>query len=90
MWRPAYKDRLDSNDRKKIRRIFYQMVGLYMSLVVIVIAGVVVRSVFTTLPEISFRQNSICTEFSVRAPIALEIPRAVCSAIRRNACETIC
>ena len=57
MWRPTYKDRLDSNDRKKIRRIFYQMVGLYMSLVVIVIAGVVVRSVFTTLPEISFRQN---------------------------------
>lgn len=57
MWRPSYKDRLDSNDRKKIRRIFYQMVGLYMSLVVIVIAGVVVRSVFTTLPEISFRQN---------------------------------
>ena len=57
MRRPAYKDRLDSNDRKKIRRIFYQMVGLYMSLVVIVIAGVVVRSVFTTLPEISFRQN---------------------------------
>ena len=57
MWRPTYKDRLDSNDRKKIRRIFYQMVGLYMSVVVIVIAGVVVRSVFTTLPEISFRQN---------------------------------
>ena len=57
MWRPSYKDRLDSNDRKKIRRIFYQMVGLYMSLVVIVIAGVVVLSVFTTLPEISFRQN---------------------------------
>ena len=57
MWRPTYKDRLDSNDRKKIRRIFYQMVGLYMSLVVIVIAGVVVRSVFTTLPEVSFRQN---------------------------------
>ena len=54
---PAYKDRLDSNDRKKIRRMFYQMVKLYMSLVVIVIAGVVVRSVFTTLPEISFRQN---------------------------------
>ena len=57
MRHPVYKDRLDSNDRKKIRRIFYQMVGLYMSLVVIVIAGVVVRSVFTTLPEISFRQN---------------------------------
>ena len=57
MRHPAYNDRLDSNDRKKIRRIFYQMVGLYMSLVVIVIAGVVVRSVFTTLPEISFRQN---------------------------------
>ena len=57
MRHPAYKDRLDSNDRKKIRRIFYQMVGLYMSLVVIVIAGVAVRSVFTTLPEISFRQN---------------------------------
>ncbi|MET0874266.1 MAG: hypothetical protein ABWX81_05675 [Pseudolabrys sp.] len=46
MWRPAYKDRLDSNDRKKIRRIFYQMVGLYMSLVVIVIAGVVVIGLY--------------------------------------------
>jgi cytochrome b len=57
MRQSAYKDHLDSNDRKKIRRIFYQMLGLYMSLVVIVIAGVVVRSVFTTLPEVSFRQN---------------------------------
>jgi hypothetical protein len=42
MRHPAYKDRLDSNDRKTIRRIFYQMVGLYMSLVVIAIAGVAV------------------------------------------------
>ncbi len=57
MRHPAYNDRLDSNDRKKIRRIFYQMVGLYMSLIVIVIAGVAVRSVFTTLPEVSFRHN---------------------------------
>jgi len=40
MRRSAYHSRLDSNDRKKIRRIFYQMVGLYMSLIVIVIAGV--------------------------------------------------
>jgi cytochrome b len=57
MRHPAYKDRLDSNDRKKIRRIFYQMVGLYMSLVVIAIAGVAVRSAFTTMPEVSFRQS---------------------------------
>ena len=57
MRHPAYKDRLDSNDRKKIRRIFYQMVGLYMSLVVIAIAGVTVRSAFTTMPGVSFRQN---------------------------------
>ena len=57
MRHPAYKDRLDSNDRKKIRRIFYQMVGLYMSLVVIAIAGVTVRSALTTMPEVSFRQN---------------------------------
>ena len=57
MRHPAYNDRLDSNDRKKIRRIFYQMVGLYMSLIVIVIAGVAVRSVFTTLPEVSFSHN---------------------------------
>lgn len=57
MRHPAYKDRLDSNDRKKIRRIFYQMVGLYMSLVVIAIAGVTVRSAFTAMPEVSFRQN---------------------------------
>jgi hypothetical protein len=52
-----YYDRLDSNDRKKIRRIFYQITGLYMSLIVIAIAGVAVRSAFTTLPEVSFRQN---------------------------------
>jgi hypothetical protein len=58
MRRPAYNDRLDSNDRKKIRRIFYQMVGLYMSLVVIAIAGVAARSVYTTLPEVSFRHNA--------------------------------
>lgn len=57
MRHPAYKDRLDSNDRKKIRRIFYQMAGLYMSLVVIAIAGVAVQSAFTTMPEVSFRQN---------------------------------
>ena len=57
MRHPAYNDPLDSNDRKKIRRIFYQMVGLYMSLVVIAIAGVAVRSVLTTLPEVSLRQN---------------------------------
>ena len=57
MRHPAYNDHLDSNDRKKIRRIFYQIVGLYMSLIVIVIAGVAVRSVFTTLPEVSFRHN---------------------------------
>jgi cytochrome b len=57
MRHPAYDDRLDSNDRKKIRRIFYQMVGLYMSLVVIAIAGVAVRSVFTTMPEVSFRHT---------------------------------
>jgi cytochrome b len=57
MRHPAYNDRLDSNDRKKIRRIFYQMVGLYMSLVVIAIAGVAVRSAFTTMPEVSFRQS---------------------------------
>lgn len=54
---PVYNDRLDSNDRKKVRRIFYQMVGIYMSLVVIAIAGVAVRSVFTVLPEAGFRQN---------------------------------
>jgi len=43
-----YYDRLDSNDRKKVRRIFYQITGLYMSLIVIAIAGVAVRSAFTT------------------------------------------
>jgi cytochrome b len=57
MRHPAYNDSLDSNDRKKIRRIFFQVVGLYMSLIVITIAGVAVRSIFTTLPEVSFRQN---------------------------------
>ena len=65
MRQSAYKDHLDSNDRKKIKRIFYQMLGLYMSLVVIVIAGVVVRSVFVTLPEAAFARTSIGTE---RAP----------------------
>jgi hypothetical protein len=59
MRRPTYNDSLDSNDRKKLRRIFYQMVGLYMSLIMIVIAGVAVRSAFTTLPELSFRHNAV-------------------------------
>lgn len=57
MRRSAYHSRLDSNDHKKIRRIFYQMVGLYMSLIVIVIAGVAARSAFTPLSEVSFRHN---------------------------------
>jgi hypothetical protein len=55
--RPIYRDRLDSSDRKKVRRIFYQMVGLYMSLVVIAVAGAAVRSVFATFSEVSFRHN---------------------------------
>ena len=55
---PGYKDRLDGNDRKMIRLIFYQLVGIYLSLVVIAIAGVAVRSVFTALPEVSLRQNA--------------------------------
>jgi hypothetical protein len=58
MRHPAYNDRLDSNDRKKVRRIYYQMAGLYMSLAVIAIAGVAVRSAFTTLPEVSFHHNA--------------------------------
>jgi len=33
------------------------MVGLYMSLIVIVIAGVAARSAFTPLSEVSFRHN---------------------------------
>jgi hypothetical protein len=65
MRQSAYKDHLDSNDHKKIRRIFYQMFGLYMSLVLIAIAGVAGRSVFTTLPEAAFARTSISTE---RAP----------------------
>ena len=65
MRQPAYKDHLDSTDRKKIRRIFYQMLGLYMSLVVIAIAAIAARSVFTTLPEAAFARTSIGTE---RAP----------------------
>jgi len=65
MRHPAYKDHLDSNDRKKFRRICYQMLGLYMSLVMIAIAGVAGRSVFTTLPEAAFARTSIGTE---RAP----------------------
>jgi hypothetical protein len=52
-------------DRKEITRIFFQMLGLYMSLGVIAIAGVAGRSVFTTLPEAAFARTSISTE---RAP----------------------
>lgn len=65
MRQPAYRDRLDGNDRKEIRRIFFQMLGLYISLGVIAIAGVAGRSVFTTLPEAAFARTSIGTE---RAP----------------------
>ena len=52
-----YSDRLDSNDRKKVRRIFYQVIGIYMLLAVIAIAGVVVRSAFTASPEAASRQK---------------------------------
>ena len=62
MRHPAYKDHLDGNDRKNIRRIFYQMLGLYMSLVVIAIAGAAGRSVFTTLPEAAFARTSVGAE----------------------------
>jgi hypothetical protein len=57
MRHPTYHNRLDDNDRKRIRRIYFQMFGLYMSLIVIVVAGVAVRSVSSLLPEVSLRQN---------------------------------
>ena len=53
----TYHNRLDDNDRKRIRRIYFQMFGLYMSLIVIVVAGVAVRSASSPLPEVSLRQN---------------------------------
>ena len=48
---PAEKDQLDNSDRKKVRRIFYQIIGIYMSLLVIAIGGVAVRSVFAVWPN---------------------------------------
>ena len=58
MRRPDYYDRLDSHDRKKIRRTFYQVMGLYMSLIVIVIGGVAAKSMVTTRPATSLSQNT--------------------------------
>jgi len=58
MRRPDYHDRLDSHDRKKIRRMFYQMMGLYMSLIMIVIGGVAAKSLVTTQPATSLSQNT--------------------------------
>ena len=53
----SYKDNLNSHDRKKIRRMFYQMMGLYMSLIMIVIGGVAAKSLVTTQPATSLSQN---------------------------------
>jgi hypothetical protein len=58
MRNPAFYDRLDSKDRKKIRRIFLQMVGLYMSLIVILFGGVVARSMVTVQSGTSLSQNA--------------------------------
>ena len=57
MRRPDYYDRLDSHDRKKIRRMLYQMMGLYMSLIMIVIGGVAAKSLVTTQPATSLSQH---------------------------------
>lgn len=46
-------DRLDANDRKKIRRILIQMISIYISAIVIVIAGVAARSALTAWPDVS-------------------------------------
>ena len=57
MRRPDYYDRLDSHDRKKVRRIFYQMMGLYMSLIMVVIGGVAAKSMVATRSATSLSQN---------------------------------
>ncbi len=58
MRNPAFYDRLDSKDRKKIRRIFFQMIGLYMSLIVILIGGVTAKSMVTVQPGTPLSQNA--------------------------------
>lgn len=58
MRRPSHVDRLDSNDRKKIRRIFLQMAGIYMPLVVIAIGGVAARSIFSVWPDTHLSQKA--------------------------------
>ena len=57
MRRPDYYDRLDSHDRKKVRRIFYQMMGLYLSLIMVVIGGVAAKSMVATRSATSLSQN---------------------------------
>lgn len=44
MRRPSRIGRPDDSDRKTIRRIFFRVVGVYMSLILIVIGGVVAKS----------------------------------------------
>ena len=57
MRQSSYKDKPDSNDRKTVRRIFLQMLGVYMALVVTVVASVATKSVFAAWLESGFSKK---------------------------------
>jgi hypothetical protein len=57
MRQTSYKDNLDGRDRKKIRRIFLQIGGIYMSLIVIAVAGVAAKSVLPAWSDTGLSQR---------------------------------
>jgi hypothetical protein len=48
----------DDSDRKTIRRIFFRVVGVYMSLILIVVGGAVAKSMITVRPGTSLSHNA--------------------------------
>jgi hypothetical protein len=53
----SYKDNLNSHDRKRVRRIFLQISSIYMSLIIIAVAGVAAKSVLAAWPDTNLSQR---------------------------------
>ena len=58
MRRPSHFERLDSSDRRTIRRIFLQIVSVYMSLVLIASGGVAAKSMVAARPDNGLSRNA--------------------------------
>jgi hypothetical protein len=56
MREPFYLDRLNRDDRKKVRRLLGQVVAFYLTLVVLLVAGSVVKENLSKGTEVARKQ----------------------------------